>query len=279
MSVSSPYPAGLVVDYPDRRLNRLTSFFRFLTIIPVLLIWGLLGGKGVHTLGPLVNFTDTLDNLSAGFRTLDSTDQIQVLPMSSETQEIQTKKTALSEEEEKKQFWTAIAINVAKICGILASLILLGVFPLAGLVELPTVLMILFRRKYPKWWFDWNLALTKFGTRVLVYAMLLRDEYPSTDEDQAVHIDVPYPDVPKELSRWLPMVKWLLVVPHYIVLMFLSIASIICTMIAWLSILFTGHYPRSLFEFVVGVLRWSLRVAAYAFILTTDRYPPFRLAN
>ena len=144
-----------------------------------------------------------------------------------------------------------------------------------GIVFLATVLMLLFRQKYPRWWFDWNLALTRFSTRVAVYLALLRDEYPSTDDEQAVHLQIPYPDARQELNRWLPLVKWFLAIPHYVVLWFLSIAAFFCVIIAWFAILFTGRYPRSLFDFVVGVFRWWLRVAAYAFLLTTDRYPPF----
>jgi len=144
-----------------------------------------------------------------------------------------------------------------------------------GIVFLATVLMLLFRQKYPRWWFDWNLALTRFSTRVAVYLALLRDEYPSADDEQAVHIQIPYPDAKQELNRWLPLVKWFLAIPHYVVLWFLSIAAFLCVIIAWFAILFTGRYPRSLFDFVVGVFRWWLRVAADAFLLTTDRYPPF----
>jgi len=143
-----------------------------------------------------------------------------------------------------------------------------------GFVMIPTILMILIRQKYPKWWFDWNLALLKFSNRVTAYALLLRDEYPSTDEDQAIHIDIKYPDVKNELNRWLPLVKWFLALPHLIVLFFLFLAVIICTIISWVIILFTGNYPKSIFDFVVGVGRWSLRVYVYAFMLTTDQYPP-----
>ena len=146
-----------------------------------------------------------------------------------------------------------------------------------GLVVAATVLMLLFRQKYPRWWFDWNVALTNFSYRVSAYLLLLRDEYPSTDEEQAVHLTVPYPNAPTELNRWLPLVKWFLVIPHYVVLAFLGLAAFVCVVIAWFAILFTGGYPRGLFDFVVGVLRWGLRVAGYAFLLVTDRYPPFRL--
>ncbi len=150
-------------------------------------------------------------------------------------------------------------------------------FTAAGIVFIPTLLMILFRQKYPRWWFDWNLALTKFSTRVLSYFLLLRDEYPSADEEQAIHIDIPYPDVKKELVNWMPLVKWFLVIPHFIILFFLYVAVFFCTILAWIIIVFTANYPKGLFLFVVGVMRWSLRVDAYAFLLTTDEYPPFRL--
>jgi hypothetical protein len=146
-----------------------------------------------------------------------------------------------------------------------------------GILFLPVLLMILFRKKYPRWWFDWNLALTRFSARVGAYLALLTDVYPSTDEEQAVHIDIPYPDAPRDLSRGLPLVKWFLAIPHYIVLFFISIAAFVCVVVAWFAILFTGRYPAGLFDFVVGVYRWSLRVAAYAFLLTTDQYPPFSL--
>jgi hypothetical protein len=146
-----------------------------------------------------------------------------------------------------------------------------------GILSVPVLLMLLFRQKYPRWWFDWNLNLTRFLTRVGAYALLLRDEYPSTDEEQAVHLDFAYPDA-KQLSRWLPLVKWFLVIPHWIVLCFLWIGVMGCVIIAWFAILFTGRYPRGLFRYVVGVDRWSLRVAAYSLLLITDKYPPFSLS-
>jgi len=208
----SNYPATLSIDYPDRPLNRLTTFFRILMVIPIAIILGLitsayLGWDGGQNTGGNVNW----------------------------------------------QYTTG------------------------GFVVLPLVLMILFRKKYPKWWFDWNLALTRFSYRVSAYISLLRDEYPSTDEEQAVHVDLVYPDAQTQLGRGWPLIKWFLAIPHYIILFFLGIAAFICIIIAWFAILFTGRYPRGLFDFVVGVERWSLRVSAYMAILTTDKYPPFSL--
>ncbi|MFC2066891.1 DUF4389 domain-containing protein [Chloroflexota bacterium] len=207
---STAYPVSLSIDYPDRNLNRLTTFFRIFTAIPIFIIIGSLSSA-----------------MYGGSEPGEKTYQ----------------------------------------------------YATAGLVFLPLVLMLLFRQKYPKWWFDWNVALIKFITRVGAYLALLRDEYPSTDEDQAVHIEIPYPDAKNELNRWLPLVKWFLAIPHYIVLFFLGIAAIVSVVIAWFAILFTGRYPRGLFDFVVGVFRWCLRVDAYALLLTTDRYPPFALGD
>ena len=141
---------------------------------------------------------------------------------------------------------------------------------IAGLLVLAPLLMILFRRKYPRWWFDWNLQLLRFQNRVNVYLFLLRDEYPSTDEEQAVHLDMRYPDA-VELNRWLPLVKWLLAIPHYLILFVLGLVSLVAVVIAWFAILITGRYPCALFDFIVGFLRWNNRVIAYAFVLTTDR--------
>jgi hypothetical protein len=148
---------------------------------------------------------------------------------------------------------------------------------MGGVLFLATLLMLLFRRKYPRWWFDWNLELTRFCARVGAYLGLLRDEYPSTDDQQAVHLDVDYPDAAQDLNRFLPIVKWLLAIPHYVVLAVLWVAVVVVTVIAWFAIIFTARYPRGMFDFVVGVSRWSLRVEAYVLLLVTDRYPPFSL--
>lgn len=204
------YPATYSVDYPDRNLNRLSTFFRIFAAIPIcIVIAGLAGFSVPSGFGP------------------------------------EARQTAQ---------YTSV-----------------------GAVILPALLMILFRQKYPRWWFDWNLAFTRFSSRVDVYLMLMRDEYPSTDEEQAVHVDLVYPDAKKDLNRWLPLVKWFLAIPHLFILVFLVIAAFFCVIFAWFAILFTGRYPRSLFDYVVGVNRWGLRVSAYAFLLITDRYPPFSL--
>ncbi len=147
---------------------------------------------------------------------------------------------------------------------------------LFGGLWLATVLMIAVRVVYPRWWFDFARELTRFGSRVGAYLALLTDRYPSTVDEQAVHVEIDYPDV-HELNRWLPLVKWILAVPHYVVLVFLWIGAVVAIVIAWFAILITGRYPEALFEYVVGVGRWSLRVSAYAFLLVTDRYPPFSL--
>jgi Domain of unknown function (DUF4389) len=147
-----------------------------------------------------------------------------------------------------------------------------------GTLFFPVLLMIVFRQKYPRWWYDWNLELLRLENRVFVYLGLMDDRYPSTDERQSVSLEFPYPDAKQGLNRWLPLVKWFLAIPHYIVLIFLGLAAIVCVIIAWFAILFTGRYPRELFDFVVGVMRWGNRVSAYAFLLVTDRYPPFRLS-
>jgi hypothetical protein len=148
-----------------------------------------------------------------------------------------------------------------------------------GLLFLPPLLMIVFREKYPRWWFDWNLELLRFTNRVGTYVALMNDRYPSTDEPQWVRLEVPYPDAERELNRWLPLVKWFLAIPHYIVLFFLYLGVIVVVIVAWFAILFSGRYPRGIFDYVEGVIRWHNRVVGYAFILVTDRYPPFSLSQ
>jgi len=167
------------------------------------------------------------------------------------------------------------AIPIAIVLGLIGSTF--GSASFGAVLVLPVLLTILFRQKYPRWWFDFHLQLARFSTRVCAYLALMSDRYPSTDEEQSVHLDLDYPDVAQDLNRWLPLVKWLLAVPHYVVLFFLAIAAVAAVIVAWFTILFTGRYPRSVFDFMEGVLRWGLRVEAYAFLLITDRYPPFSL--
>jgi hypothetical protein len=149
---------------------------------------------------------------------------------------------------------------------------------ITGGLFVATMLMIVFRQRYPRWWFDFARELSRFGARVGAYLALLTDRYPSTVEEQSVHLEIDYPDVESDLNRWLPLVKWLLAIPHYIVLAVLLVVTLVAVLIAWFAILFTGRYPRGLFDFVVGVGRWSLRVQAYAFLLVTDKYPRFSLS-
>ena len=218
MTEHSDYPARLEIDYPES-LNRLTTFFRILWIIPIAIILSL-----VSSVGETVNNTTILNE--AG----------QVISTSRQT------------------------------AGGLASSLFLA-----------TLLMIVFRQRYPRWWFDFVRELTRFEGRVAAYLFLLTDEYPSTVEEQSVHLEIEYPDVQTSLSRWLPLVKWLLAIPHYILLFLLGVSACFIAFYAWFAILVTGRYPRSLFDFVVGVGRWGLRVGAYAFLLVTDRYPPFSM--
>jgi len=204
------YAARLEVEYPEQ-LDRLTTFFRLLWAIPILVIVGL-----VSSGGPSVNIGDGAEQARDSGGTI------------------------------------------------------------VGGLAFALALMILFRQRYPRWWFDFLLALSRFSARAGSYLALMRDEYPSTEDEQAVHLELDYPDA-QRLNRWLPLVKWLLAIPHYIVLFFLGIGAVVAVIIAWFAILFTGRYPRGLFDYVMGVGRWALRVQAYAFFMLTDRYPPFSL--
>ena len=223
------YPLRFDVDYPDRPLDRLTTFFRVFTVIPIFIVlacidasWGWSWIDSAFWYWDAWNYDDDWNY-----------------------------------DDETSPFSTTIF----------------------GFLFLPALLMLLFRRKYPRWWFNWNLELLRFSSRVSAYIVLLRDEYPSTDEEQAVRLDIDYPDAQQDLNRWLPLVKWFLAIPHYIILIPLSIVALLCLIGAWFAILFTGRYPRDLFNLIVGFSRWWLRVIAYAFILVTDQYPPFRLSD
>jgi hypothetical protein len=209
--MTAAYPARLEVDYQER-YNRLTTFFRLILGIPILIVFAVLTAGASRTA------------YDSSGRTVSTTSG-----------------------------------------GITAGLFL------------ATLLMILFRKRYPRWWFDFARELTRFSARIGAYFALLTDTYPSTVDEQSVHLEIDYPDAERNLNRWLPLVKWLLAIPHYVVLVFLSVAAFFAVIIAWFAILFTGRYPRGLFDFVVGVSRWWLRVQGYAFLLVTDRYPPFSL--
>jgi hypothetical protein len=208
------YAARLDIDYPER-LDRLTSFFRLIWIIPIAIVLNVLSAYGTQTVRTVTDNSITTTTTSSG--------------------------------------------------------------GIVGALFAATLLMILFRKRYPRWWFDFAREFTRFSARVGAYLFLVTDRYPSTVEEQSVHLEIDYPDVEQDLNRWLPLVKWLLAIPHYIVLAFLAIGGLVVWVIAWFAILFTGRYPRSLFDYMVGVARWGLRVEAYAFLLVTDKYPPFSL--
>lgn len=211
-----PYPARLDVDYADR-LNRLTTLFRVIWAIPIVIVGSVLSATATSTV------------------------------------------TTVTQSGE-------VVSEVTRVGGGIAG----GLFG-------ATALLILFRQRYPRWWFDFSRELARFGARIGAYLALMTDIYPSTEDEQAIHLELDYPDAKRDLNRWLPLVKWLLALPHYIVLVFLAVGAWFSIVIAWFAILITGRYPRPLFDFVLGVGRWALRVHAYGFLLITDRYPPFRL--
>ena len=211
-SPPAPYAARLDVDYPEA-LNRLTTCFRLVMAIPIVVIARLIFSPEIE---------------------LNDGDAEQT------------------------------AILVWGVAG-------------GGSLPLATALMIIFRRRYPRWWFDFAREGARFGGRVYAYLVLVTDQYPSTVDEQAVHLEIDYPIVERDLNRWLPLIKWILALPHYIVLLFLYLLTVPVLVIAWFSILITGRYPRVLFDFVVGVWRWTLRVGAYVALLVTDEYPPFAL--
>ena len=206
------YSARLEIDYPER-LDRLTTFFRPVMIIPIGIVLGLLTGAGAANTTTAAG--ETVRNSGGG---------------------------------------------------------------ILGGLAVATALMIVIRGRYPRWWFDFARELVRFGARVAAYFALLTDVYPSTVEEQSVHLEIDYPDVPHDLNRWLPLAKWFLAIPHYIVLAVLGVVAVFGVVVAWFAIVFTGRYPKGIFDFVVGVGRWALRVQAYAFLLVTDRYPPFSTA-
>jgi hypothetical protein len=206
-SMQDAYPVRFAVDYPERDLDRVSTGFRILTVIPIAILLGTLGGLAWGGYGALTIFAGGT----------------------------------------------------------------------GGLLFVAPGLMIVFREKYPRWWFDWNREFLRFSNRVGAYLALMDDRYPATDAEQSVHLELPYPNVEAELNRWLPLVKWFLAIPHYVVLIFLGIGAVFAVIGAWFVILFTARYPRAIFDYVEGVLRWQNRVVGYAFALVTDRYPPFRL--
>lgn len=214
--VDTTYPARLTIDYQEK-LSRVTTIFRIILVIPILII-----------LGILTSGSDTV------IQTVNETGEVVV-----------------------------DTVNTG--AGIIGSLFLV------------TLLLILFRKRYPKWWFDFVLALNRFSLRISAYIALLTDKYPSTEDEQNIHLELEYPNAQTDLKRGMPLVKWFLAIPHYVILFFLWIAVFVVVLIAWFAIIFTGRYPRGLFDFVVGVMRWTWRVQAYALLLATDKYPPFRL--
>lgn len=143
------------------------------------------------------------------------------------------------------------------------------------LVWLLVVLALLIVKRYPEILWTVQSWFAVFSTRTTLYIDLLADGYPWND-DPTVRIELDEPDG-SQLSRFLPLIKWLLALPHYIVLALLGIVAFVCIVLAWLAILITGSYPAPLFNFVLGVNRWGFRVNAYVFVLNTDRYPPFSL--
>ncbi|MEX1005952.1 MAG: DUF4389 domain-containing protein [Acidimicrobiia bacterium] len=210
------YAARLDIDYPEK-LDRVSTFFRLIFAVPILVILALLTATASDTVTVVTDSGEVLSKVTTSG---------------------------------------------------------LGI---TGGLFVATMLMIVVRQRYPRWWFDFALALSRFSNRVGAFVSLLTDRYPSTEDEQSVHLDLDYPDVAQELNRWMPLVKWLLAIPHYIVLAVLLVGAIFAIVIAWFAILFTGRYPRALFDYVVGVGRWVLRVQAYATLLITDRYPPFSL--
>lgn len=260
------YPVRYSVDYPEGPRNRLTVLFRVLLLGPIVLLFGMLASPGGTASwnagdGGDRNVEERMER-QFGDRAFDSAPG----PFGQ-----------LPEAQRNAIIGALVGFGLMALVLVPSTIAAaVGMSAASAPLGFPTALMLLFRRKYPRWWFDFTHEVANFGARVGVYAALQRDEYPSTDEQQGARLEIDYPDA-GQLNRWLPIVKWLLAIPHYIVLVFLFIGLVVTTLIAWLAILVTGSYPRGLFDYAVGVQRWATRVSGYALWLVTDRYPPFSL--
>jgi uncharacterized protein DUF4389 len=155
-------------------------------------------------------------------------------------------------------------------------LIVYALVNVASIIHLIAFFAILFTTKYPQSLFDFVVNIYRWQANLYAYLGLMRDEYPPFSWEPGQYPVTFEVDYPPELNRWLPLVKWLLAVPHYIALLFLGLAALVVWVIAFFAILFTATYPRGMFHFIVGVMRWGNRVNAYVYFMR-DEYPPFSL--
>jgi Mn2+/Fe2+ NRAMP family transporter len=148
---------------------------------------------------------------------------------------------------------------------------------LGGLLVLPVVLSMLFRNVYPSYVLAFNKALLELSNRVNAYVLVLTDEYPSIEANQKVRLIYPEIDGGKKLSPWMPLVKWFLAIPLFLLGIIYAIYAFALTLVSWFSVITKGFYPEDKAEEVIKVIAYWNRLYGYALLLVTDEYPSFSL--